>query len=84
MKKVTGTYTVLISEIIYLDECFIPGMILALESKPLLFKIFFLVSLIIVFLVLVDKKVMFRNVLFIEHILRHRKYSRYLIINIAA
>ena len=52
-------------------------MILALESPPLFIKIYLLVTISFVFLVLVDKKVMFRNVLFVERNLCHGKYSRY-------
>ena len=62
---------------IILETCVTPGMILALESPPLLFKLFTLVSLTFFLLVLVDKKVMFHNVLFIERNLRYGKYSRY-------
>ena len=65
------------SEIIYLDKCFIPGMILALESPPQIGRIFLLVSISFVLLVLIDNKIMFRNVLFLERNLRHGKYSRY-------
>ena len=56
-------------------------MILALESPPLVFKIYLLVTVSVVFLVLVDKKVMFHNVLFVERNLCHGKYSRYVIYN---
>ena len=58
------------------DECFIPGMILYLETTPLLFKIYMLLTLGFVLLVVVDKKIMFHNVLFMEHNLRLGKYSR--------
>ena len=51
-------------------------MILALESPPLITKIFVLVTISFVFLVLVDKRVMFHHVLFIERNLCHGKYSR--------
>ena len=51
-------------------------MILALESPPLVTKIFVLVTISFVFLVLVDKRVMFHHVLFIERNLCHGKYSR--------
>ena len=51
-------------------------MILALEAPPLLMKLYILTALSIVFLVRVDKKVMFHNVLFIEYNLCHGKYSR--------
>ena len=69
------------TEIIYLDKCFIPGMILALESPPQIGRIFLLVSLSFVLLVLIDNKIMFRNVLFLERNLRHGKYSRHVSIH---
>ena len=69
------------SEIIHLDKCFIPGIIVALESPPQIGKIFLLVSLSFVLLVLIDNKIMFRNVLFLERNLRHGKYSRYVSIH---
>ena len=51
-------------------------MILYLETTPLLFKIYMLLTLGFVLLVVVDKKIMFHNVLFMEHNLRLGKYSR--------
>ena len=61
--------------LINLENCFIPGVILHLEAPPTIFKIYILLTLLIVLIVEVDKKIMFHDVLAMEYLMKNRKYT---------
>ena len=61
--------------LIDLENCFIPGVILHLETPSTVFKIYILLTLLIVLMVEVDKKIMFHDVLAMEYLMKNRKYT---------
>ena len=59
----------------FLDDCFIPGVILNLETPAVPAKVFYIVTIIGCVIVEIDKKYKFHNILALEYMMKNRKYS---------